>query len=684
MLAGALVVAGFAVTVAATADADQAPSRDYVVVYKAGASPQDARAAIADAGGRIVDENAAIGVATVRSDDANFESRAASEPALDGAAANTPIGQAPRDQASRRDGIEKPWRGRGGRGGRKARKPPKANADPLASLQWDMQAIGATADGSYKRQQGSRDVRVGIIDTGVDASHPDIAPNFDRDLSRNFTVDDPVVDGPCADEPDKSCNDPADVDEAGHGTHVAGTIGAALNGLGTAGVAPKVDLVNLRAGQDSGYFFLGPTLDALTYAGDHGIDVVNMSFYIDPWLFNCAANPADSPAEQRDQRLVVAATQRALDYARERGVTLIAAEGNGNTDLGHPMSDDTSPDYPDQVSSPHQRTVDNSCLSMPTEGDGVIGVTSVGPDGRKAYYSDYGLEQADVSAPGGDAYTHSTPAQGPVYADTVLAPYPEAVARAEGDIGPDGQPTTAAVVRDCKGGTCGYYEYLQGTSMAAPHATGVAALAVAQYGHRDPRNGGLTLDPARVEQLLRSSAVDTACPAQNPFVYPGLSSAYTALCEGTPQRNGFYGDGARLGDPHPRRRLLARPEGHVALGRDLPLAARPAHDRAVGQPGGGTAAGRLAPQRRLQRPLALGRVTQPARDVRGRIGHDQRAAAHPHRHALERGGRDDGARRRRRASRPTSAIQSPRGRSTSTSRAPSSSTVATHSDGPKP
>ena len=91
----------------------------------------------------------------------------------------------------------------------------------------------------------------------------------------------------------------ADVDEGGHGTHVAGTVGAALNGFGIAGVAPKVDLVNIRAGQDSGYFFLQPTVNALTYAGDHGIDVVNMSFYIDPWLYNCADNPARLAAEQQ-------------------------------------------------------------------------------------------------------------------------------------------------------------------------------------------------------------------------------------------------------------------------------------------------------------------------------------------------------------------------------------------------
>ncbi len=141
-------------------------------------------------------------------------------------------------------------------------------------------------------------MRVGIIDTGVDGNHPDIAPNFDRKLSRNFTTDIPVdangdeLDGPCE---HPSCKDPADEDDDGHGTHVASEIASPVNNLGIAGVAPKATIVNLRAGQDSGFFFLQPSVDALTYAGDHGIDVVNMSYYVDPWLFNCVDNPADSP-----------------------------------------------------------------------------------------------------------------------------------------------------------------------------------------------------------------------------------------------------------------------------------------------------------------------------------------------------------------------------------------------------
>ena len=78
----------------------------------------------------------------------------------------------------KRDAVEKPARpARAARA--TATRDGGQGGDPLSPPQWDMQQIGATPDGSYTRQQGSHGVRVGIIDTGIDGTHPDIAPNFD-------------------------------------------------------------------------------------------------------------------------------------------------------------------------------------------------------------------------------------------------------------------------------------------------------------------------------------------------------------------------------------------------------------------------------------------------------------------------------------------------------------------------
>ena len=220
--------------------------------------------------------------------------------------------------------------------------------------------------------------------------------------------------------------DPPTEDPFGHGTHVAGIVAAPLNGVGIGGVAPKARLVNIRAAQDSGYFFLKSTVDALTYAGDIGIDVVNMSFYVDPWLYNCANLPSDSPEQQAEQRTIIEGIQAALRYAHKKGVTLVASAGNQDDDLGDPEPESTSPDFPGGTEIIN-RDADDSCLTLPTEGDNVIAVTSLGPSKRKAYYSNYGISEADLSAPGGDTNDNPPPAP----ASQVLAPYPKTLAEAQ-------------------------------------------------------------------------------------------------------------------------------------------------------------------------------------------------------------------------------------------------------------
>jgi subtilisin family serine protease len=530
----------------------QQRSQSYVVLYKTGVSAADARAAVRAAGGQIVRENLKVRVATARSSNPRFFAAASRKAAIDGVARDRRIGHVPQAwrQAKRRRvdkfAFEKgDFRGEDA-GTTVAPGAPTVGAEPLASLQWDMEMIRATAEGSHAVQPGDRGVKVGILDTGIDASHPDIAANFDSGLSRNFTTDipsDPLgneIDGPCEEDPDGSCSDPANVDENGHGTHVSGSVAAAANGRGIAGVAPNVTLVNLRAGQDSGFFFLQPSVDALTYAGDHGIDVVNMSYFIDPWLFNCESHPADSPAEQLEQQTVIRATQRALSYAHRRGVTLIAAAGNGGTDYSKPVTDTTSPDFP--LGTEKERVVPPSCLDLPTEGRNVLSVVALGPSERKSFFSDFGIGHAFVAAPGGDSMDTATGLANPQ--NRILSTYPEFVVRTgdielDGipDIDPAGNPISNRIICERESdGTCTYYAYLQGTSQASPHAAGVAAVIVSEFGKRDKKMGGLELQPRRTERILRDTAREHACPVVNP-------TEFGALCEGGPEYNGFYGFG---------------------------------------------------------------------------------------------------------------------------------------------
>jgi lantibiotic leader peptide-processing serine protease len=517
----------------------------YVVVYESGASKAASRQAIEAAGGKIIRENKDVGVATVVSRNPAFITESAAAHSLYGAARNRPVGRVAPMTRQKFDPASVLALKRAVRASRRASRfgyaHHKRGPEPLAGLQWDMQMIHATTDGSYKRERGSRKTLVGIIDTGIDGNHPDIAPNFNRDLSRNFTTDIPLIDGPCADEPDQSCNDPNDVDENSHGTHVASTIGSPINGLGMAGVAPDVTLVNLRAGQDSGFFFLQPSVDALTFAGDHGVDVVNMSYFIDPWLFNCRNLPGDSPAEQLEQRTIIEGTQRALDYAHLHGVTLIAAAGNDHMNLAQVSSDDTSPDFPPKTE--RHRTVNNNCLILPEQGNNVMGVSSVGPSGRKSDFSNYGYEKITVSAPGGwfrDDFRQGAPTAR-VPENLILAAYP--ASDPDGLINPDGTTNTPFAVRDCKGSTCAYYQWIQGTSMASPHAVGVAALIISKYGDRS--HGGITLNPLLTQAYLEGTATDTPCMTPNPFSYVpfGRDPSFDTFCEGTPVYNGVYGHG---------------------------------------------------------------------------------------------------------------------------------------------
>jgi lantibiotic leader peptide-processing serine protease len=550
----ALVVSALMVPAATTAVSTTKAT--YLVVYAKGASAREARAAIQQLGGRIIREDRALGYAKVSTSSARFLRGVRASNVLVAAARNRFIASAYPGYRPKDYDLERTTAARQASLGQAGVADAQASAagEPLADMQWDMRMIHATASESYAQEPGKKSVLVGIMDTGIDASHPDIAPNFDAALSRNFTVDDPIIDGACKTDPDKSCQDPATVDEDGHGTHVAGTVAAPVNGLGMAGVAPNVTLVNIRAGQDSGFFFLEPVLNAMEYAGNNGIDVVNMSFYTDPWLYNCGPDhpatdpatgqPVDSPDAQLEQQAIIDLTQRAVDYGRAHGVTFVAAAGNEATNLGNPTFDDTSPDYPPGTN--YARVVTNFCIDVPTETDGVISVSALGPSSGKADYSNYGREQINVSAPGGYFRDFFGTPNYRQPGNEILGPYPEAIARANHEIDGSGRPRTPFVVRDCADGVCAYYQLIQGTSMASPHATGVAALIVSKYGTPDPAHpGGLTLSPDTVESILEDTATKHACPSPRLVDYTivGRPASWNAYCGGGTGFNDFYGHG---------------------------------------------------------------------------------------------------------------------------------------------
>ena len=273
-----------------SAQAQEGTTQTYLILYTQEAAPADAASSIEEAGGTLLYTYDQIGVAVVQSDSASFAGEVMADPEVESAVATAGLGFKPKENIETNDPETAEALVPNGS------RHPASEGDTLSSLQWDMRQIQAPE--AHAITGGSRSVVVGDIDTGLDWTHPDLAPNVD------FAKSVSCIGGVPNQDP------AAWMDDNGHGTHTAGTIAAASNGIGIVGVAPNVKIAGIKAGNADGYFFPEAVVCAFMWAATHHIDVTNNSYFADPWYFNC-------PSEA-EQRAILTAERRAIRYAQSR------------------------------------------------------------------------------------------------------------------------------------------------------------------------------------------------------------------------------------------------------------------------------------------------------------------------------------------------------------------------------
>jgi subtilisin family serine protease len=351
--------------------------------------------------------------------------------------------------------------------------------ETFINLQWNIKAVEAPA--AWDAGFDGSGVRVAVIDGGIYSAHQDLDGNLDVAASRSFV-------------PGFAFNQ--DVGTFWHGTHVAGIIAAEDNTIGTLGIAPRATIIGVKALHNGSGSF-GAIIAAILYAstplseGGGGADIINMSL---------GATFARGGGDTGAGRLV-AALNKAVNFAA-RNTLVITSAGNGALDLDH----------------------SDNVITVPAQSGSGIAVSATGPVGyavgfpngatnfrRPASYTNFGNSAILVAAPGGDAVFTPTsqlctvPA---VPAGGVIAPCFAFDLVLSTSRGAAASTTT--------------YSFASGTSMAAPAASGVAALIKQRFPN---------ISVGALKNRLAQSADDEGANGHDPFYGRGFVNARRAVTE---------------------------------------------------------------------------------------------------------------------------------------------------------
>jgi len=441
------------------------------VLESSGTTWTDAQeAAVTAAGGTVVYKHVPSGLAVVSSTSDAFMRLALKSPAFKIASEDVTVQwQDPNEQNVQADGVQED-----------AVNP---NNDTFINVLWNMKAIDA--QGAWNAGYDGQGVRVAVIDGGMCSTHPDVAPNIDVAHSTSFV-------------PGFAWNQ--DVGGAGtfrHACHVAGIIAAVDNSIGTIGVAPRATIIGVKALHNGSGSF-GQVIRAILYAADPisagggGADIINMSL------------GAVVPKGNGNTGVggLIAAMNQSVNYATAHNVLVVSSSGNNGLDIDH---------YSDANA--------NKYVVLPAMAGSGMGIAATAPVGFAvgypnstadprafAFYSNWGHSIVSLAAPGGD---FALPGNAPCSIPAVPAGFINAPCWVfDGVLSPGSQN--------------GGYFWASGTSMAAPHVSGVAALVRQRF-------PGISVGD--LKSFLLATADDEGASGADPLYGHGFVNAHNAATE---------------------------------------------------------------------------------------------------------------------------------------------------------